>query len=192
MILDTGSSPCETPSVSLARVAIVAGALIALFACGSSSTSSESSPSPSPTPTPKAKVFDKVDACSLVTATDASTATGATMVSMGGASGACFYGTSDGKSTVLVFAQAYADVNSASAVNPEQSVAALNSAYGIANAKVVTGIGDKAVEYNLTGAAAGYVIFVVKSNVIMMIAVSPAATGSVAEQLARTAVGNLK
>ena len=192
MILDTGSSACETPSVSLVRVAIVAGALIALFACGSSSTSSGSSPSPSPTPTPKAKVFDKVDACSLVTAADASIAIGATMANMGGAGGACFYGTSDGKSTVLVFAQAYADVNSASAVNPEQSVAALNSAYGIANAKVVTGIGDKAVEYNLTGDAAGYVIFVVKSNVIMMIAVSPAATGSVAEQLATTAVGNLK
>jgi hypothetical protein len=36
------------------------------------------------------------------------------------------------------------------------------------------------------------VIFVVKSNVIIMIAVSPAASASVVEHLAITAVGNLK
>jgi len=114
------------------------------------------------------------------------------MTSVGGAGGACFYGTSDGKSTVLVFAQALSDVSSAQAMQPEQAVAALNSSYAIADAKVVTGIGDKALEYTLSGAATGYVIFVVKSNVVIMIAVSPAANPSVVEQLGRTAVGNLK
>jgi len=108
-----------------------------------------------------------------------------------GAAGACFYSSSDGKS-VLVFAQALSDASTASAIQPEQVVAALNSAYGIADAKAVNGIGDKAIEYTLTGSAAGYVIFVVKANVAMMIAVSPAASASVVEHLATTAVGNLK
>jgi hypothetical protein len=139
-------------------------------------------------------VIEKVDACSLVTASDASTAAGVTVTSLGatGASGGCFYGSSDGNATVLVFAQAYSDTTAATTVNPEQVVAGLGTAYGIADAKVVNGIGDKAVEYRLTGGATGYVIFVVKSNVIIMIAVSPAASASVVEHLAITAVGNLK
>jgi hypothetical protein len=106
--------------------------------------------------------------------------------------GACFYASSDGKASILVFAQVYADASSAAAVSPAQMATALNGAYGIANAKVVSGIGDKAVEYSSTnGGANGAVIFVFKSNVVVMIAVSPTSGSSAIEQLARTAVGRL-
>jgi hypothetical protein len=109
-----------------------------------------------------------------------------------GGTGACFYTNSDASKTVLVFAQTYPDSTTADAVKPDQIAAAINSSYGVANASVVTGIGDKAIEYSLTGAAAGYVIFVFKSNTIIMIAVSPSADSKPVEQLATIAVGNLK
>jgi hypothetical protein len=175
-------------------IALLAAAGLFVGACGSTSPSSTSSASPSPTPTPKVTLITSVNACTLVAAADASTAAGTTVSNLAGTSvpGACIYGSSDGATTVVVFAQAYADVGSANAVSPEQMAAALNGAYGIANAKVVSGIGDKAVEYSLTGAASGgVVIFVFKSNVVIMIAVSPAADPSAVEQLARTAVGRL-
>jgi hypothetical protein len=109
-------------------------------------------------------------------------------------SGTCFYASGDGSTTVIVIAQAYADAASANAVSPEQLAAALNGAYGIANAKAVSGIGDKAVEYTVTSgasASSGSVIFVFKSNVVIMIAVTPTSSTTVVEQLARTAVGRL-
>jgi hypothetical protein len=105
-------------------------------------------------------------------------------------SGACFYSSSDGK-TVLVFASTYPDASTADAVNPDQIAAAINSGYGVANAHAVNGIGEKAIEYTLTGAATGYVIFVFKSNVVVMIAVSPSATSDPVEKLATIAVGNI-
>jgi hypothetical protein len=106
--------------------------------------------------------------------------------------GACFYGSADGATSVLVFAQVYPDASSAAAVSPETMAAALNGAYGIANAKVVTGIGDKAVEYTSTSSAGnGAVIFVFKSNVVMFIALTPASGTTALEQLAKTAVGRL-
>jgi hypothetical protein len=93
---------------------------------------------------------------------------------------------------VLVFAEFYADASSAAAVSPESMAASLNGAYGIANAKVVNGIGDKAVEYTTTSSAGnGAVIFVFKSNVVMFIALTPANGATGIEQLARTAVGRL-
>ena len=173
-------------------VLVAAGLFVG--ACGSPSSSSTSSASPSPTPTPKATLITKVDACTLVAAADASTAAGTTVANLTGTSvpGACIYASSDGAATVVVFAQAYPDIGSANAVSPEQMAAALNGAYGIANAKTVSGIGDKAVEYSLSGSgSSGVVIFVFKSNVVIMIAVTPAADPSAVEQLARTAVGRL-
>jgi hypothetical protein len=95
---------------------------------------------------------------------------------------------------VFVIAQAYPDATSADAVSPEQLAAGLNGAYGIANAKAVSGIGDKAVEYTVSSAASGSsgtVIFVFKANVVMMIAVTPTTDTTAVEQLARTAVGRL-
>jgi hypothetical protein len=125
------------------------------------------------------------------------TATGITVTNLAGTSGAsipgaCFYGTADGSTSVLVFAEFYPDASSAAAVSPESMAASLNGAYGIANAKVVTGIGDKAVEYSSTSSAGnGAVIFVFKSNVVMFIALTPASGTTGIEQLARTAVGRL-
>src|SRR6202035_4601766 len=109
-----------------------------------------------------------VDACTLVTATDASTAAGTTVANMGATSGvtipgACFYLSSDGKTTVLIFAQAYPDTTTAQAVSPETIAAGINvGAGGVTNAKPVSGIGDKAVEYS--SGTDGTVIFVFKSN----------------------------
>lgn len=108
--------------------------------------------------------------------------------------GACIYASADGATTVFVIAQAYADASSAASVSPEQLAAALNGAYGIANAKTVTGIGDKAVEYTVTSTASGTtgtVIFVFKANVVLMIVVTPTTDSTGVEKLARTAVGRL-
>jgi hypothetical protein len=173
---------------------VMCGLLIS--ACGSSSSSSKSSVSPTPTPT-KAKTISNVDACKLVTADNASTATGVTVSNLGAGApgtGACIYGSADGTTTVFVIAEAYPDATSANAVSPEQLAAALNGAYGIANAKTVSGIGDKAVEYTTTSAASGTtgaVIFVFKSNVVIVIAISPLTDTKKLEDLARTAIGNL-
>ncbi len=84
-------------------------------------------------------------------ASEASTATGATLTSSaaGGASipGACIYTSADSGTSVVIFAQVYPDSNTAGSVSPEQIAAALNGAYGVANTKPVSGIGDKAIEY---------------------------------------------
>jgi hypothetical protein len=186
-----------------ARVHAVGGLIAAvamcglMVACGSSPSSSKSAATPSPTPTPKATTISNVDACTLVTAADASNAAGVTvsnLASGGQIPGACIYTSSDGTTNVIVIAQAYPDATSADAVSPEQLAAALNGAYGIANAKPVSGIGDKAVEYTVSSQAAGStgtVIFVFKANVVMMIAISPLTDTTKLEDLARTAVGKL-
>jgi hypothetical protein len=178
-------------------IALVAVVGLLVGACGSSGSPTASSVSPSPTPSPAAKLLTNVDACSLVTVAEASSATGTTVANLAGASGvqmpgACIYGSPDGRSTVLVFAQSYPDASAADAVSPDQIAAAMNSGYGVSNAKAVTGIGDKAIESTLTGGGAGgIIIFVFKSNVVMMISVTPAISSSAIEQLARTAVGRL-
>jgi hypothetical protein len=174
-------------------IAVVAAAGLLIGACGS--TSSSSSESHSPSPSPQAKLISNVDACKLVTATDASTAAGTTVTNLSSGAqvaAACLYGSSDGTTSVEVFAEAYPDSTTARAISPEQIAAAINSGAGVANAKAVSGIGDKAVEYSLTTpGASGIVIFAFKSNVVVMIAVTPASDPTKIEQLARTAVGNL-
>ena len=133
----------------------------------------------------------------LVTIADVLTATGLTVTNLAGTTGAsipgaCFYSSTDGSTSVLVFAQVYPDASSAAAVSPETMAASLNGAYGIANAKVVNGIGDKAVEYSSTSSGGnGAVIFVFKSNVVMFIALTPAPDTTGVEKLATIAVGKL-
>jgi hypothetical protein len=108
--------------------------------------------------------------------------------------GACFYISADGKTSVIVFAQVYSDSTAAQSVSAEQIAAALTGAgSGLTNAKPVTGIGDKAVEYSVSSSgSSGTVIFVFKSNVLILIAITPAPSStSVIEQLATTAVGRL-
>lgn len=187
-------------------IVLVAAAGLVLSSCGScgssptsstSSTSSNSSESHSPTPSPKATLISKADACTLVTVADVLTATGLTVTSLAGAAsvpGACFYASADGSTSVLVFAQVYPDTNTAEAVSPDTMAASLNGAVGIANAKVVNGIGDKAVEYTSTsGAGSGAVIFVFKSNVVLFIDITPIKAGDTTglEKLATIAVGRL-
>jgi hypothetical protein len=177
--------------------ALVAAAGLLIGACGSSnSPSASSSGSHSPSPSSQATLISNVDACKLVTASDASTAAGATVTNFGGAgataTGACIYASSDGTASVIVFAQAYPDSTAAEAVSPEQIAASINNGAGVANAKAVSGIGDKAVEYSTTAAGGnGSVIFVFKSNVVLMIAITPSPSSNALEQLARTAVGRL-
>jgi Protein of unknown function (DUF3558) len=183
---------------TLTAIALVAVAGLLLAACGSSNSPSSSSSSPTPTPSPSPKLVTSVDACTLVTTTDASTAAGTAVTNLGAASGAqvsgaCLYGSSDGKTSVVVFAQTYPDATTAQAVSPEQIAAAINvGGAGAASAKPVSGIGDKAVEYSSTTAGSnGTVIFVFKANVVMMIAITPAPSSNAIEQLARTAAGRI-
>jgi hypothetical protein len=141
-------------------------------------------------------LIGSVQACSLVTATDASNVTGKTLTNpstgVAAVPGACFYSSADGKTSVVVFAQVYADSTAAQSVSADQIAAALTGAgAGLSDAKVVTGIGDKAIEYSFTASSKGIAIFVFKSNVLMVIAITPSPGSTVIEQLATTAVGRL-
>jgi hypothetical protein len=196
--------PCGTTDTKLSAAsrslvgqisafALVAAAGLLIAACGSSNTPSASSSSGSHSPSPSPTLISKVDACSLVTAADASTAAGASVASLSnGVPGACFYASSDGTASVIVFAQAYPDTTTADAVLPEQIAASFNNGSTVTNAKPVSGIGDKAVEFSTTTAAGNSAgIFVFKSNVVLMIVITPAPSSSNLEQLARNAVGKL-
>jgi hypothetical protein len=138
-----------------------------------------------------------VQACTLITASDASSATGKTLTNLSSGTsavpGACFYASADGKTSVIVFAQVYPDSSAAQSVSADQIAAALTGVgSGLTNAKAVTGIGDKAVEYTISSSgSSGIVIFVFKSNVLVLIAITPSSSSTVIEQLATTAVGRL-
>ena len=182
------------------RYSLALVATISLASCGScgasNSSSTGSSGSPSPSPSKAALITGTLDACKLVSATDASTATGITMTSLGAgsATGVCIYsGQTDSTSaSVFVYAQAYPDATSADSISPDQMAAAFQGQFGITNAKSVTGIGDKAFEYTSTSpGGSGVVIFVFKANVVMFIVLSPTTDSTKVEALARIAVGNL-
>lgn len=142
-------------------------------------------------------MYSNVDACTLVTAADASTATGVTVTDLGASSGTqtpgtCLYGSADFTTSVIVVAQVYPDASTAAAISPEKLAAALKGANTTGTAKVVTGIGDKAVEYTFTASGSGgTMIFAFKSNVVIIIAVTPSTDPTAVENLARTAVGRL-
>lgn len=189
--------------VAAGRVAVALVATALLAACGGpSSSSSASSPKPSPSPSPSPVRIATVDACALANATDASTAAGATLTQIptGAPAGAqasiCVFGNTAGNSqaAVLIIASAYPDQQTADAVDAQQLAAAFGGQFGItgiSNAKVVTGIGDKAVEYTATSASGGGMgMFVFKANVVMFIIVSPASDPAKIETLARTCVAN--
>jgi hypothetical protein len=187
-----------------ARVPVILAALVLAAACGptcgsSTSSSGGSTPATSLKATPVVQQPQHVasaDACTLVTAEEASAAVGTPVTSLAGAGvqipGACIYGASGSSSAVFIFAQVYPDSAAANAVQPDQMAAAFASQFGVSNAKTVNGIGDKAFEYTATGSAGGGIaIFVFKYNVIMWIIVDPASDPSVIERLARTAVSRL-
>jgi hypothetical protein len=183
---------------SRALVGLAAAAALAVACGGSGATSSSSTKSsPTPSPTKATLITGPIDACLLVTASDASTATGVTMTALApGSSGLCLYSgqTDTTSASVFVYAQAYPDTTTADAISPDQMAALLSGQVGIANAKAVTGIGDKAVEYTATSSSStgsGIVIFVFKANVVLFIVVSPTTDATKVEALARTAVANL-
>lgn len=177
----------------------VLGAGITLAACGGSTSSSTTTTSPSPSPSPTPVHIASVDACTLVTASEASAAAGATLAnlaSLGGVviPGACFYGAQNSSVGVFVFAQVYPDSTTANAVTADQLSAALGGRIGVGatSGKEVSGIGDKAFEYTANGNAGnGIAIIAFKANVIVLIAVDPTADPTVVEGLARTAIGRL-
>ncbi len=180
---------------ALIGLGVAAFAVLAV-ACGSGSSNSAAKASPSPSPS-KGALITSVDACSLVSAADASTAAGATLVNLGAASGtqipgACIFGNQGTQASVFVYAQAYPDLTTAQSISPDQMAAVFRGQYGITNAKSVAGIGDKAFEYTSTSAGgSGIVIFVFKANVVILIAVSPTTDTTKVEALAQIAVGNL-
>jgi hypothetical protein len=175
-------------------IAVVATCVLLVSACGSSNASSKASVTPSP---PKAKLITSVDACTLVTAADASAATGVTVTDIGAASGAqtagsCLYGSADFTTSVIVVAQVYPSASSAASISPEKLAAALKGVNASGTAKIVTGIGDKAVEYTFTSSGSGgTMIFVFKSNVVITIIITPSTDPTAVESLARTAVSRL-
>ena len=174
---------------------VLAGLLVG--ACGGSSNSSSTSSEKSPTPSPSKAATYTVDACKLVTVTDAAAIAGTSVTSQGASAAnapICLYGSSDTNkpASVLVYAQAFADATAAGSTSPEQIAAAMNSGFGISNAKPISGIGDKAIEYNTTGGAGnGLVIVVFKANVVFFIYVMPSPDPKALETLAGTAVTRL-
>jgi hypothetical protein len=176
---------------------VLAGLLVGACGSSSSSTSSEKSPTPSPS---KAATIASVDACKLVTESDASAIVGGAAVTnlgtSGGAAipGACVYGSSDSNkpATVFVFGQAFADATAAGSSSPEQIAAAMNAGLSVSNAKPVSGIGDKAIEYTAAGGQGnGLVIVVFKANVVFIIYVMPSPDPKALETLAATATTRL-
>lgn len=171
---------------------------VLLVACGGSNASGHaSSPSPSSSPSASGNHLTVSDVCTLVTAADASQATGTTLTNVGAGGqsipGVCIYGNQDGSTGVLVYAQAYPDASAAGQVQPNQITAAFRGQYGISNAKSVTGIGDKASEFTATSASgsSGLAIFVSKANVVLFILMTPATDSAKIETLAKTAVSRL-
>ena len=200
--------PKRAPDVIKTSVwlAVAVLSMAACGSCGSSSggagaASSPSSGSSTTTTKPATGLTLPSDICTLVTADEASAALGTTVTNLGATTGAtipgaCFYGSAGGTSSasLLIFAQSYPSASTAAAVQPDQIAAAFRGLYGIASAKAVTGIGDKAFEYSATSSQSGnngIAIFVFKSNIVLFIAMSPSSDSSKIEGLARTAVGRL-
>ena len=176
---------------------LLAVATLVLCACGSSSSSSTTG-SASPSPSPSETHIASVDACKLVTQSEASAAAGAALVNLAtmGAPiipGACFYGAQNSSTGVFIYAQVYPDTQTADAVTAEQFQVALAAQLGkgATSGKAVDGIGDKAFEFTGEGNAGnGVAIIVFKANVVFIIAVDPGGA-TATENLARTAVGRL-
>lgn len=105
----------------------------------------------------------------------------------------CTYASADGTQSLLVFGEVLPDASAAAQVQPDQLAQQYNAAYGITNAKTLSGVGDKAVEYSLnSGAQTGTIIFIFKSNVVLMLILQPTPSDtSGLEKLAKAAADNL-
>ena len=110
-----------------------------------------------------------------------------------GAATVCSYASSDGKTSLLVFGEVLPDASAAQQVQPEQLASSFNTGYGYTNAHTLTGVGDRAVEATLNASGqTGTIIFVFKSNVVMMLILEPAPADTTGfEKLAKDAATNL-
>jgi hypothetical protein len=110
-----------------------------------------------------------------------------------GASTVCSYASSDGSKQLLVFGEVLPDATAAQQVQPNQLAQQFNAAYGVTNEKTLNGIGDKAVEYSLnSGGQSGTVIFIFKSNVVLMLILEPTPSDTSGfEKLAKDSADNL-
>jgi hypothetical protein len=174
---------------------LVAAAIMAMTACGSSAAATV----PSPSHGNSSVKIAGFDPCTLVTTAEASTAAGKTVaniVSLGGPSvpGACIYRASSNQAAVFVYAQVYPDSATANAVTAQQFETAMSSLLGASasNTKDVTGIGDRATEFGIKGdAGQGFAIVVYRANVVFLIAVAPLQSASTLEGMAKAAVARL-
>jgi hypothetical protein len=110
-----------------------------------------------------------------------------------GASTVCSYASADGKTSLLIFGEVLPDASAAQQVQPEQLASSFNTGYGYTNAHTLNGVGDKAVEATLNGSGqTGTIIFIFKSNVVMMLILEPAPADTTGfEKLAADAANNL-
>lgn len=182
------------------RAAVVITSASLLAACAGPSSSSGSSTSPSPSPSPSPVHYAAItDACTLVTNDEANAAVGSTLTNLTAQTGVaipgvCFYGNTTGQNIgVYIYAQTYPDTTTADQVDPNQLAAAFGGQVGVnGSARVVTGVGDKAVEYTAAQAqGSGVALFVFKGNAVIMIIVVPSTDGSKAEHLGTLAVSRL-
>jgi hypothetical protein len=173
-------------------------ATLALVACGSSSTANGSGGS-SPSPSARSEThIASVDACKLVTQSEASAAAGKQLVNLttiGGPSipGACFYGAQASSTGVFVYVQVYSDRATADAVTAQefQTALAAQLGKGTTSGKELKGVGDRAFEFTGEGNAGnGVAIIVFKANVVFIVAVNPGGA-TATENLAKTAAGRL-
>ena len=204
MTIDSSSIVARLRPGMVAGLAMLGA--VAIVACGGSGSgstaSTQSSPSPILNTTHTSKNLTLPDVCTLVTADDIAKIwsvdkTQVATVNSASASGLCLYGlnsASNQQNGLLVLAESYPDATTADAVQPDQLASVYSQFYGISNARSVPGIGDKAFEYNTTSTASGTpgaAIFVIKSNILLMIILSPASDTTGVESLAKTALSRL-
>lgn len=180
-------APIARLALALAAVEILAGS------CGSSSNTpqapvAQKTQSPSSSSTSEIHI-SSIDACGLATADALTKVLGAGYQSSG-ASGMCTYTAANGNTSLLLFGEVLPDKTAADAVQPQQLAASFNPAYGITNAKTLSNIGDKAVEYTISSSGqTGTVIFAFKANVVLMMILVPAPSDTTnVESLAKGAV----
>lgn len=185
--------------MKISRYVVLGACAVLLSGCASSAAAAVAvTPRPSATASASPAKATAVDPCSLVSQSEASTAAAkklVNVVTLGAPRipGLCAYGMQRTSVVVIVYTQVYANAAIAGAVTVDQFQSALSSLLGQASteAKILTGIGDRAYEFRPTiGSAKGYAIVVFKGRVVFLVAIASGNAGTV-EGLARTAAGRL-
>jgi len=182
---------------------LVSAVALLTITCGGNSPASTASKTSAPSGAPNLRApagIVQVDPCSLVDEKAASTAVGAQVSKSspnlgiaGQGGGVCYYSSQEPPAQVVIYAIVFPDSESARSGSPDRLAPAINPALGLTNGKVVTGVGDSAIEYDTTGAGpdGAIAIFVVKSKVELMIWMTPSKGPAAIETLAKSAVSKL-